>query len=107
MESQLERTLYAGLGMALRTKDAIADMAQRMAQEQKLNEAEGRRLSDNMVRHAEEFRDRLSRLVAEQVDESLGKLNLVRKSDLEALERRIQELEAKLARAEAKSASHE
>jgi polyhydroxyalkanoate synthesis regulator phasin len=102
MASQLERTFYAGLGMALRTKDAIADMAQRLAQEQQLNEVEGRRLSDNMVRQAEEFRDRLSGVVKEQVDETLKQLDLVRKSDVQALERRIQELEAKIAAMQAK-----
>ena len=102
MASQLERTFYAGLGMALRTKDAIADMAQRVAQEQQLNEVEGRRLSDNMVRQAEEFRDRLSGVVKEQVDETLKQLDLVRKSDMEALEARIRELEAKIAALQAK-----
>ncbi len=102
MASQLERTLYAGLGMALRTKDAIADMAQRLAQEQQLNEVDGRRLSDNMVRQAEEFRNRLSKVVKEQVDETLRQLDLVRKSDLEALEARIRELEATLAAMQAK-----
>ncbi len=102
MASQLERTFYAGLGMALRTKDAIADMAQRVAQEQQLNEVEGRRLSESMVQQAEEFRDRLSKVVKEQVDETLKQLDLVRKSDMEALETRIRELEAKLAAMQAK-----
>lgn len=102
MANQLERTFYAGLGMALRTKDAIADMAQRLAQEQQLNEVEGRRLSDNMVRQAEEFRDRLSKVVKEQVDETLKQLDLVRKRDMEALEARLRELEAKIATMQAK-----
>ena len=102
MASQLERTFYAGLGMALRTKDAIADMAQRLAQEQQLNEVEGRRLSDNMVRQAEEFRDRLSKVVKEQVDETIKQLDLVRRSDMEALEVRVRDLEAKVAAMQAK-----
>ncbi len=103
MENQFEKTFYAGLGLALRTKDAIADMAQRLAQEQQLNEAEGRRLSDSLVQQAEDFRDRLSKLVEKQVNASLKQLNVVQKSEYDALQARVRALEERLAKADSQS----
>jgi polyhydroxyalkanoate synthesis regulator phasin len=95
MENPFRTGIYAGLGLALRTRDAVIDAGRRIVQESSMSEEEGRKFLDDLLKQSEDVRGRLSNLVEERVAEVLNRFDLARRSDIERLEKRIQELESK------------
>jgi polyhydroxyalkanoate synthesis regulator phasin len=96
MENPIRTGIYAGLGLALRTRDAVMDTGRRIAQESSMSEEEGRKFVDDLLKQSEDVRGRLSELVDERVSDVLGRFDLAKQSDIERLEKRISELESKL-----------
>lgn len=96
MDNPIRTGIYAGLGLALRTRDAVMDTGRRIAEESSMSEDEGRRFVDDLLKQSEDVRGRLSELVEERVSEVLNRFDLAKRSDIERLEQRISELESKL-----------
>jgi len=96
MDNPIRTGIYAGLGLALRTRDAVMDTGRRIAEESSMSEDEGRRFVDDLLKQSEDVRGRLSELVEERVSEVLNRFDLAKRSDIERLEQRITELESKL-----------
>lgn len=92
----LERAAYTGLGLAAMTKDKIEDAVETLKKERGLTEDEGRRLAEELKDGADNARRNLEERVSEAVDKALGSVNLVKSERVEALERRIEELEKQL-----------
>jgi polyhydroxyalkanoate synthesis regulator phasin len=93
----LKKTLYAGVGMAFVTRDKIEEMAKKMAEEAKLNESEGKKFIDEMLRKSEDAKAALEKAVDSAVTKALDRLDLARKSDVKALEARVKALESRAA----------
>lgn len=94
MENPFRTGIYAGLGLALRTRDAVLETGRRIARESSMSEEEGRKFVDNLLKQSEETRGRLSGLVEDRVSEVMERLDVAKRSDIERLEKRIAELEA-------------
>jgi polyhydroxyalkanoate synthesis regulator phasin len=95
MDNPIRTGIYAGLGLALRTRDAVMETGRRIVQESSMSEDEGRRFVDDLLRQSEDLRGRLSELVEERVSDVLSRFDLARRSDIERLEQHITELETK------------
>ena len=93
MENPFRTGIYAGLGLALRTRDAVIDAGRRIVQESSMSEEEGRKFLDDLLKQSEDVRGRLSNLVEDRVAEVLNRFDLAKRSDIERLEKRIEELE--------------
>ncbi len=93
----LKKTLYAGVGMAFLTRDKIEEMAKKLAEEAKLSEADGKKFIDEMLKKSEDAKASFDRTVNAAVSAAMEKLDLARKSDLNALESRIKALESRTA----------
>lgn len=96
MQNPIKDGLYMGVGLALRTRDAITSFGRSFVNENKMTEEEGKRFVDDLVGQAEETRDRLQALIQEQVDRTLQQYDIARKSDIDRLESRIASLEQRL-----------
>ncbi|NBB91138.1 MAG: hypothetical protein GVY23_08025 [Spirochaetes bacterium] len=95
MDNPFRTGIYAGLGLALRTRDAILETGRRIAQESSMSESDGRKFVDKLLRQSEETQGRLNGLVESRVSQVIERLDVAKRSDIERLEERIAELEAK------------
>jgi polyhydroxyalkanoate synthesis regulator phasin len=91
----LKKTLYAGVGLAFLTRDKIEELGKRMAEEAKLNEADGKRFIDEILKKSEDAKATFEKAVNSAVGTALGKLDIPRSSDLKALEARVKALESR------------
>jgi polyhydroxyalkanoate synthesis regulator phasin len=89
-------SLHAGVGFALRTRDAIEDFAKQMSQQYKLSEEEGRKFADRMVKETEESRTELDEAIEKRVNAYFEKAGVVRKDDIDAIAKKIDALEKKI-----------
>jgi len=95
MSSTFEKFLYAGVGLALKGKEKVEEVARRVIEESKLGEEEGRRFIKEMVEKSEETRDEVRRMVEDQVRKTLKAMGMVSQGEVEKLEARIAALEKK------------
>jgi polyhydroxyalkanoate synthesis regulator phasin len=89
----LKKTLYAGVGLAFLTRDKIEEMAKRMAEEAKLNEADGKKFIDEILKKSEDAKASFEKAVNAAASAALERLDIPRRSDLLALEARVKALE--------------
>lgn len=88
--------LYAGLGLALRTKERIEDFAKKITNEYEMNEEEGKRFMDDLVKQSEETKTRLDEVIEKRLETYITDAGLPTKADIDKLTRKIGELEKKL-----------
>ncbi|MFW6330058.1 MAG: hypothetical protein ACOC28_08150, partial [Alkalispirochaetaceae bacterium] len=51
--------LYAGLGLALRAKERVEEFGKKISEEYEMNEEEGKRFMDDLMKESEETKTRL------------------------------------------------
>lgn len=90
----INKAFLVGVGLATVAGEKVEQFAKELAEKGKLSEAEARKLAEKMVKKSAKARKDLQAQVEKWVKESLGKLRLASKSDLERLEARIAKLEA-------------
>lgn len=93
MLDSLKKALYTGVGLAYLTRDKLEDAARRIAEEARLSEPEGRKLVEEMLRKAEDARASLEKTVSGAVSAAMERADAARRSELKALEARVQALE--------------
>jgi polyhydroxyalkanoate synthesis regulator phasin len=91
----LRKTLYAGVGMAFMTRDKIEDLARKLAEESKLNEADVKKFIDELLKKSEETKAAFDGAIDKGVTAALERLDLARNRDLKALEARVKALESR------------
>jgi polyhydroxyalkanoate synthesis regulator phasin len=88
----LKKVLLTGVGVAALSKDKIEDLARDLAEKGKMTEQEGKALVDQLLTSSDEARQDLQRQVEDKVQKVLGKMDLAKKSEVDALKHEIEEL---------------
>ncbi len=88
----VKKTLLTGVGVAALTKEKIEEVARDFVEKGKLSEQEGKALVDDLMARSDESRKELQRQIEEKVVQLLDKMDLAKKSDLEALKGEVEEL---------------
>ena len=88
--------IYAGLGLALRTKERVEEFANKITSEYEMNEEEGKRFMDDLVKQSEETRTRLDEIIEKRMENYINDAGLSTKSDMDKLMKKISDLEKKL-----------
>lgn len=91
----LKKTLYAGVGMAFMTRDRLEELARKMAEEAKLNESDGKKFIDELLKKSEDAKAAFDSAVEKGVAAAMERLDVARNRDLKALEARVKALEAR------------
>lgn len=89
----LEKVAYTGLGLAAMTEEKLDEAVDILKRERGLTEDEGRRLAEELKDGAETARKNLDSRVEASVENTLSRLNLATRKDIDALHSRISELE--------------
>ncbi len=96
MKEWLSKKLGEGLELALLTRDKLEEYARKAAAEARLTGQEAQKFIEEMKEKAEKARTDLQERIDEGVKKAIDSAGLVRKEELEALTKRVEELEKKL-----------
>ena len=88
----MKKSLLTGIGLALKTKDEVEDLARDLSKKSKMTEKEGRKFIDDLNKRYEESRQKFDKTVEAAVKKMLKKADLVTADQLKALQKEIREL---------------
>ena len=94
----VKKTLLTTVGVAALTKEKIEELTKDFVEKGKMTEKEGRTLVDDLLARSEESRIEFQNQVESRVQTVLDKMDLVKKSELDALKLEVEELRQSLNR---------
>ncbi|MFO7911108.1 MAG: phasin family protein [Desulfotignum sp.] len=92
MFEYVKKSLLTGVGMALRSKSEIKELAEEFAKSTQMNQAEARAFLEECQQRYEEARSNLDKRMEKTVEDILKRLDLPTSSDIQALNKRIDDL---------------
>lgn len=98
----IKKSLEFGLGVLNVTEEKLKEMTDEFVVKGKLTEMEGAELLRELVGKAEEGRKKIKALVDEEVRRTVHEMGMATRSDIKALEGKIDKLEALLSKKPAK-----
>ena len=96
MENTFMKGVYTGIGLLLKTKERVEEIANKIAEESKLGEEEGKKFVDNLKKESDEARVEFEKKVEEKVEEVMKRIGLARDEEVQKLKVKISELEVEL-----------
>ncbi len=96
MMESVKKALLTGIGLAAMSKEKIEEWAKNFAQEAKMAEEEGKKFVDEILKQADEAKRNAEDQVMKFTKNALERMGLTTKDEVEALKRRLEELEKKL-----------
>ncbi|MFP4458785.1 MAG: phasin family protein [Candidatus Zixiibacteriota bacterium] len=103
MSNFFEKTFYTGIGLASLTVDAIEKIAKDIVKERELSEDEGRKLYEELKNRSQEEKNKLQNQIDNMVKKALSSTDLTTKEELDELKKKVDLLEAKLAKEKTKA----
>jgi polyhydroxyalkanoate synthesis regulator phasin len=88
----IKKTMLTGIGLALKTKDEVENMAEDLIKQGKLSETEGRNFLKELKKKYEESQKKLEERVEKTVKEVMKKADVVTSDELNALKKEIRDL---------------
>ncbi|MCR4430773.1 MAG: phasin family protein [Tepidanaerobacteraceae bacterium] len=96
MKSVFKELLYAGIGLATLTKEKAEEIVTELIKKGELSKDDGKDALNNLMIRMQEEKDKLKQRIQEQVENAISSMNIVRKSDLDELKKRLEILEEKV-----------
>ena len=96
MFEYFKKSLLTGIGLALRSKNEIEDLAKEFAEKSKMNQDEARDFLKECQQKYEDARTDFDNKIEKTITKALKKLDLPSKSDIKALNDRIDDLAKKI-----------
>ncbi|MBN1575769.1 MAG: phasin family protein [Chitinispirillaceae bacterium] len=94
MVEMLKKSVYATIGIALMTREKAEEIGKKVAAEAKLSESEGKQFVDELLKRAEETRASFEKIVGQQVESALRKINIPTCKEVDGIDLRLRKLEA-------------
>lgn len=88
----MKRSLLTGLGLALKTKDEVEELANDLIKKGKMSEKDGRKFIKDLMDKWDSSRDTLEKRVEKSVNEFFKKTNVVTSDELKAVKKEIRDL---------------
>ena len=88
----IQKSMLAGIGLALKTKDEVEQLAQDFARKLNLSEQDGKQFLDELYNRYEEAQGKLEARVEQSVKAFLNKADIVTSDELKALKKEVREL---------------
>ncbi len=96
MLEYIKKSVLTGVGMALRSKKEIEELAKEFAEQSEMNQKEAKDFLDDCQEKYEEAKSGLDKKIEGTIEKILTKLDLPSRSDIDALNQRIDALTEKL-----------
>jgi len=88
----VKKTMMAGIGLALRTRDEVEDIVKDVVKKSSMSEQEGKKFLDELLSRYDEAKVKLEERVEKIVKDFLKKADVVTGDELKALKKEIREL---------------
>ncbi|MBD3263821.1 MAG: hypothetical protein GF375_01810 [Candidatus Omnitrophica bacterium] len=86
----MKKALGLGLGMYVLTREKVEEVVQELIKKGKLAEDEGESLIDDLVKRGQAEKEEIDKKISQIVRDTVEKLNLATKDDIEELKREIE-----------------
>jgi len=96
MLGEMKKGFFASIGAVLLTRDKVEQVTEKLVHETKLSREEARKLADELVQAGEKQWSDLESQVVAAVRKGVGSLDIGRKSEVEDLRERVENLEKRL-----------
>lgn len=96
MFEYLKKGLLTGVGLALRSKNEIEDLAKEFAEKSKMSQSEAKNFLTECQQKYEDAKTSFDKKIEGTIEKILLKLDLPSKADIKALNKRIDALTKKL-----------
>ncbi len=93
MFEAINKAFLIGVGLAATASEKVEELAKELAEKGKLSQAEARKLANDMVRKSAKARKDLQAQVDKWLEQSIHKMHLPTKDDIDSLKARIAKLE--------------
>ncbi len=87
-----KKGILSGIGLGLFAKEKIEETAKKLAEEAKLSEDETREFVAELKKQADKTRTQIDEKINSQIKETIDKMGLVTREDLQRLEKKIDAL---------------
>ena len=98
MMQLLKKSAFMSLGLAVLSTSAIKRIGQKIAEESKLSEEEGRKLVEDMLVESEKSKDLLKKKVEKCVKESVSEMDIATSKDVASINQRLEAIEKELSK---------
>ncbi len=95
MLDMLKKTMLTGIGMALKTREEVEEMAKDWTNRQKMSEDEGRKFMDDLMKKYDSSVDNLEDRIEEIVNKILKKANIASKEEVDELRLEIERIKTR------------
>lgn len=96
MLESIKKSLLTGVGMALRSKKEIETLAKEFAEQSEMNQQEAREFLDECRKNYDDAKSDLDQKLEKTIESILKRLDLPSKSDIDELNKRMDDLAEKL-----------
>ncbi|MBU0970006.1 MAG: phasin family protein [Proteobacteria bacterium] len=97
MLDYIKKSLLTGVGLALRSKSEIEELAKEFAEQSKMNQSEAKQFLDECQQKYEDAKSGLDKKMEAIIEKILTKLDLPTRSDIKTLNQRIDSLTNQIA----------
>lgn len=88
----MKKMMFAGIGLALKTKDEVEEFAGDLVKRAELSENEGKKFINDFLKRYDESKEKLEERVDQTVKEVLGKADIPTRQELAELKDEIKKL---------------
>ncbi len=88
----VKKSMLTGLGLALKAKDEVEELANEIIEKSKMTEKEGKQFLDDIQKKYEESQKKLESRVEQSVREILKKADVVTSDELKGLKKEIRDI---------------
>lgn len=93
----LKKFMFAGIGLALKTKEEVEEFAADLVQRAELSENDGKKFVNDFLKRYDESKEKLEEKVERTVKELLAKANLVTREELTQVKDEVKHMRKTLA----------
>ena len=97
MFEYMKKSLLTGVGLALRSKKEIEELAKEFADQGKMDQKEGKKFMEDLMENYDEARAKFDKKVESTVEKILEKADIPRSSEIKELKEEIRGIKAMLA----------
>lgn len=92
MIESIKNAMLTGIGLALKTRDEVEDLAKELVKKGKMSQKEGKKFLEDLLDKYQDAKDKLEARVEQTVKEFLKKADVVTGDELKALKKEIRDL---------------
>ncbi|MDO9567109.1 MAG: hypothetical protein Q7J15_10250 [Candidatus Desulfaltia sp.] len=92
MFNLIKKAMFTGIGLALKTKDEVKDLAEELVKKGEVSEKEGKEFLDELQERYDDAQNKLEQRVENIVKKLIKKADLVTADELKGLKKEIREL---------------